>query len=263
MDATPVKQSKIGAPIRRRSRQLLMCAMIAALCALFAGYLANKGFSPAEGWYSYYAYLINEQGAVPYVDFELLFPPLYTYFIALFTRIFGYNMLALRVLGVVMYAATGVLACLIFEKLTRSTFLGFLGGLLTVAVLQSEAVQIFYDYIRLMDLCVYASIYCFLRYFDQPAAQQDTWWNKNVIAGAVFAVLASMCKQSSGLFYLVFCLCLFLLLSLCLPEKRAYARQLAVMVAAAVVLYGIMLLFLGIKGALGAYFYYNFGAAVG
>ena len=71
--------------------RLLMSLSVALLLALLAGILTTRGISPAEGWYSYYAYQINEQGAVPYVDFELLFPPLYTYLIALFTRIFGYE----------------------------------------------------------------------------------------------------------------------------------------------------------------------------
>jgi hypothetical protein len=86
-----------------RSR-LWMCAAAALVCTLYAAFLANKTFPPTEGWYSYYAYLINEHGAVPYLDFELLFPPLYVLLITFFTRIFGYEIFALRVLGVVFFA---------------------------------------------------------------------------------------------------------------------------------------------------------------
>ena len=74
---------------------IILCFLTAALCAIYAGVLSSRTFSPAEGWYSYYAYLINEEGAVPYLDFELLFPPLYTYVIAFITKIFGYAIIIL------------------------------------------------------------------------------------------------------------------------------------------------------------------------
>ena len=56
---------------------------------LFAAILCNKTMPAAEGWYTYYAQLINN-GQVVYKDFEYLFMPGYITFIALFTKIFGY-----------------------------------------------------------------------------------------------------------------------------------------------------------------------------
>jgi serine acetyltransferase len=53
-----------------------------------------------------------------------LFPPLYTYLIAAFTSVFGYGIMALRVFGVVIFAATGVFAALLFEKLTDNVWFG-------------------------------------------------------------------------------------------------------------------------------------------
>lgn len=60
----------------------------------------------AEGWYSEYAWLINH-GKLPYRDFEYLFFPLYIYFIVGFTKIFGYSIIALRILGIVLFGAIG------------------------------------------------------------------------------------------------------------------------------------------------------------
>ena len=256
--------AKSNMPWWRKHRSLIgMCAFAALFCALYAGFLANKSFSPAEGWYSYYAYLINETGAVPYVDFELLFPPLYTYLIACFTRIFGYGILALRIFGVVLYALTGVFACLIFEKLTHNRLLGLLGGLLAVAVLQSEIVQIFYDYIRVMDLFVYISIYFFLRYLERPAQGGKIKIRTDAVVGIVFAVLASLCKQSSGLFFLLFCFAFLAFLLICLPERRKeLVWHIGITAAVAVLLYAGMLLFLASKGALSAYISYTTGASV-
>ena len=78
--------------------------------AIYTGISCNKTMPMAEGWYTYYAQLINEKGLQPYRDFEFLFSPVYIYFIALFTKIFGYKIIALRILGVVMFSviAAGV-----------------------------------------------------------------------------------------------------------------------------------------------------------
>lgn len=244
--------------------RLLMCAAVAAVLAVLAGVLTTRGLSPAEGWYSYYAYQINEQGAVPYVDFELLFPPLYTYLIAAFTSVFGYGIMALRVFGVVIFAATGVFAALLFEKLTDNVWFGMLAGFLCVSMLQSEVVQVFYDYIRLMDLHVYASIYFFMRFFarlDKGEARKG-WFDLDIFLGSLFAVLASMYKQSSGLIFLLFCYMVLIFLLIMLKEKRRFACHLAVSLGVGVLLYGAMLLFLYTEGSLSQYFYYNFKASV-
>ena len=244
---------------------IIMCLIAAAACSVYAGLLANTTLSPAEGWYSYYAYLMNEEGAIPYLDFELLFPPLYVYIIALFTRVFGYGLLPLRILGVILYALTGVFACLIFEKLTKKPWLGLLGGILTVSVLQSEVVQIFYDYIRFLDLSVYVAIYFFLRYLDSRDLSGEKLkprFSANVIIGTVFAVFASMYKQSSGLIFLLFCIICFVFLFICLPQKRELGLQIGTMLGVTAVMYGIMCALLATQGSLGAYFRYNFVSSV-
>ncbi len=243
---------------------LIMCLIAALICTLYAGFLSRSSLPPAEGWYSHYAYLMNEEGAVPYVDFELLFPPLYVYLIAGFTKLFGYSIAAIRVLGVVLYAATGVFSCLIFEKLTKKTWLGLLGGVLTVAVLQSEIVQIFYDYIRVMDLFVFASVYFFLCCLERVRFDEadKPKWDVFALLGSVCAVLASLCKQSSGLIFLLFCVAFFLFLLIVLPKRREMAVHLATLLGTTAVMYGIMAACLASKGALKAYLYYNFVSSI-
>ena len=244
--------------------KLCLCFLTAALCAIYAGVLSNKTFSPAEGWYSYYAYLMNEEGAIPYLDFELLFPPLYTYIIAFITKIFGYAIMPLRIFGVLIFTLTGVFAFLIFDKLTKNPWLGFLGGLLTIATLQSEVVQVFYDYIRLMDLSVYISVYFFLRYIDRFRADEigKARPDVNIIIGTVFAVFASMYKQSSGLIFLLFCFAFIIFMCICLPLKKKLLAQLYSMIGVTALMYGINFAFMASKGALGAYLHYNFVSSV-
>jgi len=238
------------------------CLITVAFCLFYAGMISFRSLPPTEGWYSYYAYLINTRGAVPYLDFELLFPPLYVYLIALFTRIFGYSLMALRVLGMFVYAVTGLFACLIFEKLLKSPLFGAIAGIVTIASLQSEVVQVFYDYIRFMDACVYISIYCFMLFFERLTEDRLRPIEPSLIVGTAFAVLASLFKQSSGLFYLVFCLIFFLFLLLFFPRRKRTALWLGEMAGVTLLLYGVMWIALAAKGALGAYFRSNFRSAL-
>ena len=244
--------------------KICLCFLAAALCAIYAGVLSTRTFSPAEGWYSYYAYLINEEGAVPYLDFELLFPPLYTYIIAFITKIFGYAIMPLRIFGVIIFTLTGVFAFLIFEKLTKNPWLGFIGGLLTMSMLQSEVVQVFYDYIRIMDLNVYIAIFFFLRYVDKfkTDGELKSHPNVNIIIGTIFAVFASMYKQSSGLIFLLFCFAFVIFMCVCLPRKKELLTQLLTMLGITAVMYGAMFAFIASKGAFSKYLHYNFVSSV-
>ena len=248
----------------QRSRRWWIPPLIVfAICAAYAGLLSTRGMPPTEGWYSHYAYLINEEGAVPYRDFELLFPPLYTYLIALFCRVFGYGILALRILGVWIYALTGLLAYLIFERLTRRPIFAVLAGLLTASILQSEVVQIFYDYIRWMDLAIYLSIYFFIVAIEGVRESgRVSFLEPSVLLGAFFAVLASLFKQSSGLIYLLFCLLFLVFAALVFPSAKQYLKMIGSSLCVIVLCYGTTVLFLMRQGALRAYLYYNFGAAL-
>lgn len=256
--------SLIAEKLRNNKKRIFFCLLTSAICALFAAILSTKTFSPAEGWYSYYAYLINEEGAVPYLDFELLFPPLYTYIIAFITKLFGYSIMPLRIVGVVIFALLGAFAYLIFEKLTRNPILGLVGGLLSAAMIQCEVVQVFYDYIRFMDLCVYISIYFFLRYFDKYGIgeKQKLVPDMNVAVGTFFAVLASMFKQSSGLIFLLFCFAAIVFVMIFREKKRELIIQLCSMTVITAVMYGVMFTAITAQGAFNEYIRYNFVSSV-
>lgn len=248
-------------------RLLIACVVSGAAAAIFGGFLADKSMSVAEGWYSYYAYLINEQGAVPYVDFPLLFPPLYVYLIALFTRIFGYGFMALRVLGVLIYVLLSVFACLIFYKVFGNEFIAAAAGIFVFSYLQSEIVQISYDYIRFMDLSVYISIFfglCHLKRAARCAHMPATslYANAYVFPTALFAVFASMFKQSSGLIFLVFVAALLAFFCLIGKNKKQAAFALVWYAAVAVAAYGVQFIAMAIQGNLDAYLHYNFGSSV-
>lgn len=233
------------------------------VCFLYAFLLSNKGMSPAEGWYTTFAELINEKGLVPYKDFELLFPPLYTYIIALYTKIFGYDIISLRILGCFVFAFTGLVLYLIFNKILKSAPLSLILGIAIAGFMQSEVVQIFYDYIRFMDLFVFASVYFFLRFIDEREKENKKFISVNLIFSFVFGAFASLIKQSSGL---VFLACLFLLIVfgiIFVKDKKDWAIQLISALLTIAVLYAIVWSYLAYKGALGSSFRANFVSSVG
>ena len=122
----------------------------------YAAGIANKGFPVTEGWFEVFARYINA-GKLPYRDFELLAPPLYTYILAAITRAFGYDIIVLRIVGVGVFVVIAAMVCLLFSRLFRP-WIAMAAACVTVFYLQSEVANVFYDYIRFFDL--FACIVC-------------------------------------------------------------------------------------------------------
>ncbi|MBE7087061.1 MAG: hypothetical protein E7369_02025, partial [Clostridiales bacterium] len=264
----PQKKSNKLVDFIRNNQAILLSLIITGLVALVFGiFLANKGMTPAEGWYSYYAKLINKDGLVPYKDFQLLFPPLYTYTIALFTKIFGYEIMALRVLGVLIYVTLSVFANLIFYKLLKNPVFSCVIGILVFAYLQSEIAQISYDYIRFMDVTVYVALFAFLCFFEKRDKIQKRKYLfldcalPSVIVCGVFSAFASLFKQSSGLIFAFGIGVLFVFFIITSKEKLKLLYSLIWYCISIAVVYGLTFIFLAANGALSSYFHYVYGVA--
>ncbi len=135
-------------------------ALSFACCALYAGMLSFKTMPISEGWYSEYAWQINH-GFLPYRDFEYLFLPLYLFIISGITRIFGYSIIVLRIVGILVYGGIGVMLYCIFSKLFDNLS-GLIAAVVAALFLQSEVGQVFYDYIRFHDLFALVAAYLIL-----------------------------------------------------------------------------------------------------
>lgn len=135
-------------------RYYIFMVLTIAVAIFYVALMCNKTMPFAEGWYTYYAQLINEKGLLPYKDFEYLFSPLYIYFIAFVTRFFGYDILTLRCVGILMFAIIALGVYLFITEIVgrKKAWIAAITSVTAVMYLQSEAVQIFYDYIRLMDI---------------------------------------------------------------------------------------------------------------
>ena len=145
--------------IKTESRNKIVGLIVSFIsCAVIALLFSFKTMTIVEGWHSEYAWQINH-GNLPYRDFEYLFFPLYMFIIAGFTNIFGYSIVALRILGVFVFGMIGATIYLVFEKVFDS-FSAVFSSIVTCIYIQSEITNVFYDYIRFHDLCAYIALVC-------------------------------------------------------------------------------------------------------
>ena len=253
---------KLGTKNDRRVWWLGMLCVAGVL----AGYCIIVGFCgmpPTEGWYTWYAELINN-GEVVYRDFSYLFYPFYIQFIALFCKVFGYNILALRILGLFVFTGIGVAAYLLFSRLTNVPGAA-VGAVATTMFLQSEVVQIFYDYIRFMDIFAYLSVYFLVCYMQRIKELKDTKkLSASAIFCALFGTLACMVKQSTGTLLIVYTVVLFAFAALVLYKTYAkrILQDLLTYLAVVAVLFAVMFVGLLASGALEAFFVNATGSAL-
>ncbi|MCD7761924.1 MAG: glycosyltransferase family 39 protein [Lachnospiraceae bacterium] len=221
---------------------------------LYAGILYNQTMPFAEGWYTYYAQCIND-GLMPYRDFEYLFSPVYIYFIALVTRIFGYKIIVLRVLGVLFFciisALLYILICNILE--TRNKYcVAFIAAATAVFYLQSEVVQIFYDYIRMMDIFAILSVLFLVK--TVKTAERAESCTRDLLLCGLFTGLFINVKQNMGLVFLAYAFILLIYVGLYMKKGiKETGKALLLFLAPIAVLTGIIYAFLFSHGALSAY----------
>lgn len=139
-----------------RHKKVVFASLTLVIVSIFSIFISNKTLPTAEGWYSYYAKCINS-GEIVYKDFEYLFTPIYMYLISLYTRIFGYSIIVLRIGGGVIFVS---IALILYITLTKvfSEESSMIAAITGVFYLQSDAYTVFYDYIRVMDIFTYLSI---------------------------------------------------------------------------------------------------------
>lgn len=143
----------------RKYEDIILSILSVLMTVSFYGYIVyDKSFPLPEGWYTYYAQCIHN-GSLPYRDFEFLFAPLYIYLISFFTSIFGYNLIYLRIFGIIIFSIIGIGLFLCF-RVVFGNFIATISAITATLYLQSEPPQIFYDYVRVMDIfSVYATLF--------------------------------------------------------------------------------------------------------
>lgn len=182
---------------------------------MYSLFLCNKTLPAAEGWYTYYAQCINS-GEIVYKDFDYLFTPLYIHIIALFTKVFGYKIIYLRLLGVLVFSLIGLLVFLIFKEIFNKP-IALITTITSVMYLQSEVVQIFYDYIRFLDLFILTSLLFLILY-----VKDENHKATNLVVSSIFASLAILTKQNTGLVFLAYSIVFIIAFFLVNKRKISY-----------------------------------------
>lgn len=171
----------------------------------------NRYFAITEGWFSTYAWLFNH-GSFPYRDFYFFLTPLYLVEISLFTSIFGYSILFLRIFGIGVILLMTYFLYKNFEIIFGAEIAAFV-AIVGMIYYQSGVAHITYDFTQFVTLYGLIQSYFLLKYintFDSKRNEKIKW----VFWGGVFAGFAFITKQSNGLLIAVFSLIGLFLLSL-------------------------------------------------
>lgn len=194
--------------------KLLLITLIPIL--LYSLLMADKTMPFAEGWYTYYAQCINN-GQIVYKDFDYLFTPFYIYFITFFTRIFGYKIIVLRYLGVLFFSIIAVLVFFTIKEIFNKR-IACITTIVSVFYLQTEIVQVFYDYIRFMDIFSIMTVLFLIKATKNisDSNKKDNYYRIFIVLAGLSNSLFFLIKQNMGgaffVFSLIFLTCVHLVL---------------------------------------------------
>ncbi len=241
----------------------LFLLLTAGAALLLVGVLHDRTLPFAEGWYTYYARCINE-GLLPYRDFEYLYPPVYIYTVALITRAFGYGLIVLRRIGILFFLLITLGLYLVGSEVIgkKRCDAAAVAAVCGAFYLQSEVVQTFYDYVRLMDVFSIFSLYFLLR--GTRAMRSGAPYRKSLCLCGLFCGIFINIKQNMGLIFFAFALLLLIYLGVWQKKSaKAVAIDVFGLSLPAVLFTGAVLAALAKSGSLGAYLKMTGVAAAG
>lgn len=263
--ATHIKYLNSRKMIKSKFSYWIGMAMTTSSALLLSILLSLRTFPISEGWYSVYAKYIN-LGKIPYVDFELLFMPLYTYFIAFVTKIFGYDIIVLRILGIIIFVLLAALMYALFAKLFNP-WIAVVTSIASIFYLQSEVAQVFYDYIRVFDLLTYLATLMLMihveRNFSFKKRDNVKKISLFIIISGILASCALLIRQNSGAFVVVYTIMLLTYNIFYSKDKRSNVNYLLQYIISMMIPIVILSLFLYSNGSLDAFLNSTVHSAIG
>lgn len=167
----------------------------------------NRFYPITEGWFSSYAWLMHH-GQFPYKDFYFFLTPLFLIKMSIFTSIFGYQIIYLRLLGLVVILLMTYFLYKNIEFFSKASIAAFV-AIVGMIYYQSGTAHITYDFIQFFTLYSLIQSYFLLKYITYSKLSMR-WL---VLAG-IFAALAFLTKQSNGMMITIFSFAGLLVLSL-------------------------------------------------
>lgn len=183
----------------------------------------NKYLPITEGWFSTYAWLVNH-GQFPYRDFYFFLTPLYLIQTSIFTALFGYDILYLRIFGIFIILLMTYFLYKNFQIIFGSAIAAFV-AIVGMFYYQSGVAHITYDFTQFVTLYGLIQSYFLLKYinaFDTKTNSSIKW----VFWAGLFAGLAFLTKQSNGTLIAAFSFAGLLLLSFLKGKKEALIASL-------------------------------------
>lgn len=162
----------------------------------------NTYFPITEGWFSVYGHLIRG-GLVPYKDFDLYITPGYPFLIAGLQFLFGEQIIALRIFGIIIIIIISITLYAIL-KIRFCKKSAFISTVTAVVYFQSGVAHISYDFIQVFTLFAILAMYLMLVFAESAAKGRGL--------GAVIALSLSgfliagafLIKHSNGAFLVIF-----------------------------------------------------------
>ncbi len=190
-----------------------------SVIALYNLIFFNKYYPITEGWFSTYSWLMS-QGQFPYKDFYFFMTPLYLVIINIFTTIFGYSILYLRIFGI---GAILLMTYFLYKNLQiifGSAIAAFV-SIVGIIYYQSGVAHITYDFTQFVTLFGLIQLYFLLKYINvSTVSDRKIKW---IFIAGLFAGFAFLTKQSNGMMIALFSFAGLIILSL--PKgKREFLR---------------------------------------
>lgn len=185
--------------IKKIDTYLLLVALFVVLIYNLAFF--NRFYPITEGWFSTYAWLMNH-GQFPYRNFYLFLTPLYVIIMSIFTAIFGYSILYLRIFGILIILLMTYFLYKNLQIIFGAAIAAF-ASIVGVIYYQSNNAHITYDFIQFMTLFSLIQSYLLLKY-AQSTEIDTRKFTKWLFLGGGFACLAFLTKQSNGIMVTAF-----------------------------------------------------------
>jgi hypothetical protein len=247
-----------GTPIGSRPAGLIVTLFIIAVYNLI---FYNRYLPVTEGWFSVYAVSMLH-GQVPYRDFYLLLPPLYTLKLAAFIHFFGESIIALRIMGIILILAMAATLFLIFSRYFSSYVAAFV-SIVAIIYYQSRNEHITYDFTQFLTFYALLSAYLLIVAMEttKDPGVPDLKSYGLFFASGVSAALMILTKQSNGALIFLFLLLPFVVAAIRLGPRFTLVRAGLFLFGAAVPVV-IVCAWLFYEGALYPFWHQVFSDAV-
>ncbi len=216
-------------------------------CALLMLLTFNRTAPITEGWFSTYADMILS-GKVPYRDFELVLPPLYTYLVAAVNLVFGNHLIVWRIIGMFLFIGTGTLAFKLFRMMFPS-WVSAIAAITAMITSFADGVFVSYDYINFFSFFAFWTLYESLKLLNGLYHKENFNWNRHYFYIGILCGITFLFRQSSGLIIFVFLLGCFVFISALIKRIPVSWKDIGLFTIGTAIPIVLTLLFLAIAGA--------------